>query len=88
MSYMLSLQNMYHFFTIIKKANFVKYVEYHRKRNVSACQSGKKVIAMTNNYSKSDSGKGSGLITIDLFDLSNVSYFWPALAWLNTRGYR
>ena len=32
---------------------------YHRKRHVSACRSGKKVIARTNNYSKSNSGKGS-----------------------------
>ena len=32
---------------------------YRRKCNVSACRSGKNVIARTNNYSKSDSGKGS-----------------------------
>ena len=32
---------------------------YHRKRHVSACRSGKKVISRTNNYSKSNSGKGS-----------------------------
>ena len=70
MSYMLSLQNMYlsrDIFTIIKKRlNYYSKLNfrdssicYRRKGNVSARKSGKKVIARTNNYSKSDSGKGS-----------------------------
>ena len=70
MSYVLSLQNMYPFrdiFTIIKK-RLIFYSKlnfgdtnscYRRKWNISACRSGKKVIARTNNYIKSDSGKGS-----------------------------
>ena len=32
---------------------------YRKKRNVSACRSGKKGIVRTNRYSKSDSEKGS-----------------------------
>ena len=66
MSYMLSLQNMYPFrdiFTIIKKRlifysklNFGCTNSYYLKKlNVSARRSGKKVIAWTYIYSKSDS---------------------------------
>ena len=70
MSYVLSLQNVYPFrdiFTIIEnrlifysKLNFGDTNSYYRRKwYVSACRSGKKVIPRTNNYSKSDSGKGS-----------------------------
>ena len=70
MSHVLSLQNMSpsrDIFTIITK-RLIFYSKlnfgdtnscYRRKWNVSARRSGKKVIARTNNYSKSDSGKGS-----------------------------
>ena len=79
MSYVLSLQNVYPFrdiFTIIEK-QLIFYSKlnsgdtnscYRRKWYVSTCRSGKKVIAKTNNYSESDSGKGSyhGLICVFL----------------------
>ena len=70
MAYVLSLQNMYPFrdiFTIIKKRlifySMLNFGDtnscYRRKRNVSACRPGKKVMARANNYSNSDSGKSS-----------------------------
>ena len=83
MSHMLSLQNMYPFrdiFTIRKKRlifySMLNFGDtnscYRRKCNVSACMSGKKVIARTNNYSKSDSGKGS------MFKSTNLTYYWSS----------
>ena len=101
MSYVLSLQNIYPFrdiFTIIEKHQFfysklnfgVTNSCYRIKWNVSACRSGKKVIARTNNYSKRDSGKGSltsFLICLYLifffFLLINQSYS-EGLPWLVT----
>ena len=63
-------------FTIIKKRlifySMLNFGDtnscYHRKLNVSACWSGKKDIARTNNYSKSDSGKDSMCLNIHHID--------------------